>query len=587
MPKKNTKLLPVWNLKDLYKSNEDVTADLEKIAILSKNFQAKYKQQLAIDNLLEAIKSYEAISLIIGRVAGYAYLHVSENREDDDRTGFYQYVMDALEEPQRDLLFFSLAINALDETLLKNAYQQNKDLQYYQPFIDNVRVYKKHELSEDLEQAFHDRDATAKEAWIRLYDETMAGLRFQLQGETVTEAEILHALSTSPEASVRKQAAEEFGLVLEENSRLFCLITNTLAKDKTTIDKWRHYKQPVSSRNLANKIDDADVENLVKSVTNAYPRLTHRYYGLKAKWFGQKQLDYWDRNAPLVGSAYTDIPWEKAVEIVLEAFGDFSPLIAETGEQFFTKSWIHARPQPGKDSGAYSHPLSTDTHPYILMNYQGGARDVLTLAHELGHGVHQWLAREQGELLSDTPLTVAETASVFGEMLTFRSLLKTADAQTAKTLLAGKVEDMLNTVVRQIAFHQFETKVHNQRRQGELSKQQLSEIWMQTQQNSLGQSIKLHDSYKMYWSYIPHFIHTPFYVYAYAFGDCLVNNLYQQYQQQPAGFEDKYIDLLKAGGSQHWQTLLAPFGLNPKAEDFWDGGLKVIEGLIDELEALS
>ncbi|MBT4463672.1 MAG: M3 family oligoendopeptidase, partial [Rhodospirillaceae bacterium] len=405
-----------------------------------------------------------------------------------------------------------------------------------------------------------------------------------VDGDDLTMSDILNRLS-EPDADTRKVAAKALGKGLAENSRLFSLVTNTLAKDKATEDAWRSYRRPISSRNLSNQVEDNVVDALVSSVKESYPDLSHRYYKLKAKWFGVDALDYWDRNAPLPDDDAKLYDWDMAQKTVLDAYGQFDPEMADIATHFFDKRWIDAALRPGKDSGAFSHSTVPSAHPYILMNFHGKARDVMTLAHELGHGVHQVLAAGQGTLRADTPLTTAETASVFGEMLTFRSLLDAEDDPgLRRILLAGKVEDMLNTVVRQIAFHEFETLVHGERAAGELSVERLGDIWMQVQSDSLGDGIRLDDDYRSYWSYIPHFIHSPFYVYAYAFGDCLVNSLYDVFASGHPGFQAKYLEMLSGGGTRMHKELLAPFGLDASDPDFWKRGLKMVSGFIDELE---
>jgi oligoendopeptidase F len=422
---------------------------------------------------------------------------------------------------------------------------------------------------------------------VRLFDETIAALRFPVRGKDLTSAEALHLLSDR-DPTLRRDAAKSIGKVFGDNARTFALITNTLAKDKEIDDKWRHYPRPISARNLSNRVEDAVVEALITSVREAFPRLSHRYYALKARWFGTDALDYWDRNAPLPDADEETIDWPKARDMVLTAYAAFSPDLASIGKKFFDRNWIDAGVRPGKAPGAFAHPTVPSAHPYLLLNYQGKTRDVMTLAHELGHGVHQVLAAGQGHLMADTPLTLAETASVFGEMLTFRAVLDAEkDPKKRKAMLAGKVEDMLNTVVRQIAFVEFERRVHDERRKGELIADRIGEIWFDVQRESLGPAIRFEDEYRFYWSYIPHFIHSPFYVYAYAFGDCLVNSLYAAYMRAPKGFAEKYLEMLRAGGTKRHQELLAPFGLNAADPAFWRSGLDVVAGLIDELEKLA
>ena len=386
---------------------------------------------------------------------------------------------------------------------------------------------------------------------------------------------------------MRRDAATALGKVLSDNVRLFAHITNTLAKDKEIEDTWRNFARPVSSRNLANYVEDDVVDALVAAVRGAMPDLSHRYYRLKARWFGQDRLDYWDRNAPLPDDENRAIPWDQAVTKVLDAYGRFSPELAAVGRRFFDQAWIDAPVRPGKAPGAFAHPTVPSAHPYLLVNYQGKVRDVMTLAHELGHGVHQVLAGAQGHLMADTPLTLAETASVFGEMLTFRKLLDEAPApRERRVMLAGKVEDMINTVVRQVAFYEFERRLHDKRRQGELLPDEINALWLGVQGESLGPAIRFDDGYGVYWTYIPHFLHSPFYVYAYAFGDCLVNSLYAAYHNAHEGFAEKYLAMLRAGGTLRHKELLAPFGLDASDPAFWDKGLGVIRGFIDELEAL-
>jgi oligoendopeptidase F len=587
------RVAPEWDLTDLYAGMDDprLAGDLDGAARQADSFRRAWQGRLgeaSPDALAEAIQAYEGLSQRLSRVASYAQLLHAADVEDAETGRFYQDIHEKVADSERDLLFFGLELNRLEDTALEQALEASPALRHYQPWLAQVRAFRPHQLEDRLEELLHDKDISGKSAWVRLFDQTLASLRFPYQGQELTETELLHILSTSKDGGERREAALSFGRVLRENERLFTLITNTLAKDKATEDRWRSFATPVQSRNLGNQIADAAVAALADAVTAAYPRLSHRYYGLKAKWFGKDALDFWDRNAPLPEQDDRVMGWEEAQATVLGAYARFSPELAQLGERFFDAEWIDAAVRPGKDAGAFAHPVTPDVHPYILMNYQGKTRDVMTLAHELGHGVHQVLAAKQGYLLSNTPLTLAETASVFGEMLTFQALLaQTTDTRQRKVMLAGKVEDMLNTVVRQIAFHQFETRVHDQRRHSELSADTLAAIWMETQAESLGPAIRLGEDYRNYWSYIPHFIHTPFYVYAYAFGDCLVNALYGVYAQSDVGFVGRYLDLLRAGGSKQYAELLQPFGLDARDPGFWDQGLRVIEGFIAELENLS
>lgn len=582
--------LPEWDLTDLYPSrtSPDLEEDLQSSASGAKDFSKKYKGKLAdLDGagLAAVIAKYEALEEVMGRVMSFAYLVYAGDMSDPEIGKFFQTMQERVNGISTDLLFFTLELNRIDDDKLQVLYADG-GLKRYKPWLDNVRALKPFQLSDEIETLLHEKDIAGRSAWVRLFDETMAGLRFDMGGEKLPSQEVLHLLSSADPAK-RKSAAKSLGKVFGENVRLFSLVTNTLAKDKAIVDEWRKTETPMSLRHLSNQVEDEVVDALSKAVQDSYPRLSHRYYKLKAKWMGQEKLDYWDRNAPLPEDDDRVIPWEEARDTVLDAYGRFSPELADLGQEFFDKPWIDASVRPGKSPGAFAHPTIPSVHPYLLVNYQGKVRDVMTLAHELGHGVHQVLAGPQGPLLSDTPLTLAETASVFGEQLTFRAMLeKETDPAKRRVMLASKVEDMLNTVVRQIAFYEFEVRVHKARRDEELSPDQIGKIWMDIQKESLGPAIRLHDEYQYFWCYIPHFIHSPFYVYAYAFGDCLVNALYAVYQDSEKGFQDKYFDMLKAGGTLRHKELLAPFNLDASDPAFWQKGLSVIEGFIDELEAL-
>ncbi|MEQ9571390.1 MAG: M3 family oligoendopeptidase, partial [Nitratireductor sp.] len=484
------------------------------------------------------------------------------------------------------LLFFPLELNTIDEDAINAALDAAPAFGHYRSWIVDLRKDKPFQLEDRIEQLFHEKSVTGRGAWNRLFDETMTALRFEVDGEMLPLEPTLNLLQ-DPDGAKRKAAADALAKTFQANLRVFTLITNTLAKDKEISDRWRGFKDIADSRHLANRVEREVVDALAAAVEAAYPRLSHRYYKLKARWLGVDALNHWDRNAPLPETPQAMIGWEEARDTVLSAYRGFAPEMADIAAQFFDKRWIDAPVRPGKAPGAFAHPTVPSAHPYVLLNYMGKPRDVMTLAHELGHGVHQVLAGRQGALMASTPLTLAETASVFGEMLTFRSLLdKTTDRRERKAMLAQKVEDMINTVVRQIAFYAFERKVHAERRSGELTSDRLGEFWLEVQRESLGPAIRLREGYEVFWSYIPHFIHAPFYVYAYAFGDCLVNSLFAVYQNAETGFQEKYFDMLKAGGTKHHSELLAPFGLDASDPAFWDKGLSVIEGLIDELEAM-
>jgi len=582
--------LPRWDLSALYPDPEapELTRDLETAEREAKDFRARHAGALAgLDGaaLGGAVAEFEAIKERLGRLVSYAQLVHAGDMSDPEVGRFYQSVQERVTTIDAQLIFFALELNRVDDAALE-AKLADPALAAYAPWLRDLRAAKPYQLDDELERLLHEKDVAGRQAWVRLFDETMAGLRFPVDGRELTSAETLHLLSDRDE-TVRRTAAEALGTVFAGNLRLFAHITNTLAKDKAIADDWRGFKRPVSSRNLANLVEDEVVDALVEATRAAYPRLSHRYYAMKAGWLGKARLATWDRNAPLPQAAARDFAWDEARATVLDAYNDFSPELAGIGRRFFEADWIDAGPRPGKAPGAFAHPTVPSAHPYLLLNYQGKARDVMTLAHELGHGVHQVLAGDQGLLKSETPLTLAETASVFGEMLTFKRLLKAApDAAARKEMLASKVEDMLNTVVRQIAFFEFERRVHDERRTSELLPEQLCEIWMAVQRESLGDAFDYDEGYRVFWAYIPHFIHAPFYVYAYAFGDCLVNSLYAVYEDAQEGFAAKYLDMLRAGGSKRHKELLAPFGLDASDPGFWAKGLAVVEGLIDELAVM-
>jgi len=580
--------LPAWDLSDLYPAPDDprVMADLTQAEQSAKAFgQARAGKLASLSgaDLAAAIAEYERIQETLGRVGSYAQLLFAGDSTDPVIGRFYQTVNERVTAIGSDLIFFTLELNRLDDAVLESKYS-DPALARYRPWLRDLRVFRPHQLSDELEKLTHERDLTANGAWVRLFDETVASMRIELDGQTLTVSDTLNKLSDRDRA-VREAAGKAIGATFGNAIRLFSLITNTLAKDKEIEDTWRHYARPTSARNRANMVEDEVVDALATAVRGSYPRLSHRYYQMKAKWLGLPKLQHWDRNAPLPNDDDRLIAWPDATKQVLDAYSAFSPELASVGRRFFEKPWIDARLKPGKAGGAFAHPTVPSVHPYLLLNYHGKTRDVMTLAHELGHGVHQVLAGPQGPLMSHTPLTLAETASVFGEMLTFRSLLDSASPAQRRIMLAAKTEDMLNTVVRQVAFYQFETLLHDERRGGELLPERIGELWMQVQRESLGPAFEFTPEYSVFWSYVPHFIHSPFYVYAYAFGDCLVNALYSVFQAGHPGFQAKYLEMLKAGGTKRHKELLAPFGLDASDPAFWNRGLDVISGFIDELEA--
>uniref|UniRef100_Q07J56 Oligoendopeptidase, pepF/M3 family n=1 Tax=Rhodopseudomonas palustris (strain BisA53) TaxID=316055 RepID=Q07J56_RHOP5 len=595
-PGKPGNKLPEWNLADLYLGIDapEIARDLDRIDADCIAFEQDYKGKLAEETAKEgggawlagAVKRYEAIDDLAGRLGSYAGLAHAGDSVDPAITKFYGDVSERLTAASVHLLFFALELNRIDDTVIERAMQQAPELGHYRPWIEDSRKDKPYQLEDRVEQLFHEKSQTGYSAFNRLFDQTIAGLRFKLGGKELAIEPTLNQLQDRDPAK-RKAAGQALAKTFKANERTFALITNTLAKDKEISDRWRGFEDIADARHLSNRVEREVVDALVNSVRAAYPKLSHRYYALKARWFKKKSLAHWDRNAPLPFAATGSIGWPEAQDMVLSAYGAFSPEMASIAQRFFADRWIDAPVRPGKAPGAFSHPTTPSAHPYVLMNYQGKPRDVMTLAHELGHGVHQVLAAKNGALMAPTPLTLAETASVFGEMLTFKRLLgQTKSPKQRQALLAGKVEDMINTVVRQIAFYSFERAIHTERRQGELTAERIGQIWLSVQSESLGPAIDIKPGYETFWMYIPHFIHSPFYVYAYAFGDCLVNSLYAVYENAQEGFAERYLAMLSAGGTKHYSELLKPFGLDARDPQFWDGGLSVIAGMIDELEAM-
>jgi oligoendopeptidase F len=595
-PKSSLGRLPEWNLNDLYSGLDDpaIKRDLDRADADCVAFEAAYKGRLAEmaaaadggSQLAETVKRYEAIDDLMGRIGSYAGLVHAGDTVDPARTKFYGDVQERMTAASTHLLFFTLELNRIEDAVIEKAIA-DAALGHYRPWLEDVRRYKPYQLEDRVEQLFHEKSVTGYSAWNRQFDATIAGLRFKVGGKSLAIEPTLNLL-VDRSGEKRRAAAEALAHTFKDHVRDFALITNTLAKDKEISDRWRGFADIADDRHLSNRVEREVVDALVSAVRAAYPRLSHRYYALKAKWFGKKRLPHWDRNAPLPQVPTRTVGWAEAKDTVLTAYGAFSPKMAAIAERFFAERWIDAPVRPGKAPGAFAHPTTPSAHPYVLLNYQGKPRDVMTLAHELGHGVHQVLAAPNGALMAPTPLTLAETASVFGEMLTFKRLLAaTRDKKERKAMLAAKTEDMINTVVRQIAFYTFERTLHTERKNGELTAERIGELWLDVQRESLGPAIELKPGYENFWVYIPHFIHSPFYVYAYAFGDCLVNSLYAVYEHAAEGFAERYLAMLSAGGTKHHSELLAPFGLNARDPAFWQGGLGVIERMISELESLS
>jgi oligoendopeptidase F len=587
-----TDTLPEWDLSDLYPAMNSPKLQDDKKALEKalKEFAARYKGKLltaAPDTLAEALHAYETFQDRLGRIMSFADLIYAGNTTDPARAKFYGDVQDFITRAATDLLFFELEMNRIDDAVMQKALSSSKNLNHYAPWLADLRREKPHQLDDVIEQLFLEKSVSSRSGWNRLFDETLASLRFSVDGKELMLEPVLNLLVDAKE-EVRKSAFEALAFTFRKELRTFTLITNTLAKDKEINDRWHKFEDIADARHLANRVEREVVDALVEAVRTSYPKLSHRYYALKAKWFGKSALNSWDRNAPLPTVELKTYAWNEARDTVLKSFNGFSPEMAKLAQQFFDHNWIDAPVRPGKATGAFSHPTVPSAHPYVMLNYMGKPRDVMTLAHELGHGVHQILAAPNGALMAPTPLTLAETASVFGEMLTFRRLLsETRDQKQRKAMLASKVEDMLNTVVRQIAFYTFERKVHLARQKGELTADELCKFWLDVQAESLGPAVLANEGYESFWAYIPHFIHSPFYVYAYAFGDCLVNSLYALYEKSHPHFVEKYFALLSAGGSKRYDELLSPFGLDPKRPDFWQLGLKLIDNMITELEGMA
>ena len=581
--------LPVWNLDDLYKGTDDpkLTADLDTSAKAARTLHARYAGKLNDldgEGLAELLEAYEQLSEMLGRISSFAFLHYCTAMQESERATFNQTIQERASDVWTDLLFVTLEINKIEDAALREKLKARR-LERFNPWIRDTRAFRPYQLSDEVEKLLHERNVVGGAAWSRLFDETLAGLRCEVGGKSLTTSEVLNLLSNKDRA-IRRAAGTALSGVLNDNIRLFALVLNTLIKEKEIDDRWRGYKLPISSRNVSNQVEDEVVDALTSAVRAAYPTLSHRYYALKARWLGLEKLEYYDRSAPLPDDDDRVIPWPEAVETVLTSYAAFSPELARIGKRFFDEDWIHAPIGPSKASGAFAHGTVPSAHPYLLVNYQGKTRDVMTLAHELGHGLHNVLSAANGPLMMSTPLTLAETASVFGEQLTFRKMLNAeTDSKRRRVMIAGKVEDMINTVMRQVAFCDFERRLHEERRKGELTPERIGEIWLSVQSESLGPAIRFDDAYRPYWAYISHFIHSPFYVYAYAFGDCLVNAMYAVYQDAAQGFQEKYLSMLRAGSTLRHKELLAPFGLDASDPKFWSKGLGVISGLIDQLEA--
>ena len=585
---------PCWSLDDLYASPDDprIAADLDaarranaELVGLKGRFLAARGEPARLGALIaRGVELYEEATNALWSVGAYAGLAASVSRDDPKWALFEADVRAKSAAIGAEVVFFTLELNALEDAELEAALAADPAAGRWRPWLRRVRLSRPHELSPDLERLLVDR-APAIANWVRLYDDTLARLRARVGAERLTLSETLNRLS-DPAASRRAAAAKGLAKALAEREDVLALCYNTLAAEKQVEDRWRRYDSPIASRNIANEVDGAAVEALEAAVVEAYPKISHRYYRLKAKVMGKSRLDHWDRNAPLTAATPRAYAWDEARGMVLDSFADLDPALADRARLFFERPWIDALPRPGKQSGAYSHSVTAPRHSYVFMNFMGERRDVLTLAHELGHAVHQTLAAPQGTLLADTPLTLAETASIFAEGLLFDRLLAEATPEDRKGLLAGKIEDALNTVVRQIAFHRFESRFHEARKEGEVSPEAIGTLWMAAMGESLGPAVRLNPGYEHYWAYVSHFVHAPFYVYAYAFGNLLVEALMEARRGDPSAFAPLYERLLAGGGTRTYVEALAPFGLDPRLPSFWRGGCLRLERLVDAFEAL-
>lgn len=576
-----------WNLEDLYPDEAALEADLARADEAAAALAERYRGRLAEldpEAFAEAMAALEDVQDRLGRAYTYAYLAWSTDTEDAARGALLQKVREAYTQTGQRLLFFDVEWARMEEAPAA-ALLRAEATARYRHYLELARLRREHVLSEAEERVLAEKAVTGRSAWSRFFDETLGAARFDFRGERLPEQAVLARLH-DPERSVRREAALSLTEGLERLSRPLTYVFNTLLAEKASTDRLRGYPHWLASRNLDNEISDEAVEALVEAVTSRYD-LAQRYYRLKARLLGLEgeMMDY-DRYAPL-GEAERRVGWDEARQIVLEAYGAFHPEMGSIAQKFFDGRWIDAPATAGKRGGAFSHGAVPSAHPYILLNYTGRLRDVQTLAHELGHGVHQYLSREQGLFHADTPLTTAETASVFGEMLTFERLLEgETDPQARLAMLLQKIDDSMATVFRQVTMNRFEARIHAHRRQeGELTAEDFGRHWMETQRPMFGDALTLGEHYARWWSYIPHFVHTPGYVYAYAFGELLVLALYARYREGQEGFAEGYLELLRAGGSDWPHALVGRLGVDLQDPRFWQQGLSAIEGLIAEAEA--
>ncbi len=586
------KALPTWDLTDLYPSHDskEFKQDLISVGKNADRFEKEYKGKLTSlspEEFAKMLKVYEDNMDTIQKIGSYSGLLYTTNLDNSPIKKFVKDSEDKMTDDYSKYVFFNLEINDIPDDKFQD-FLKHKDVAKYKPYLEEVRKMKPHQLSDEMTKFEIDKNKTGSGVIVRIYDEARANMTFNIDGKEYADAEMDEFFHSS-DPEVRAKAGKEINRVTKQNEYLFTIVTNTVAQSKDVDDKWHKFDKPVSARNLSNNVEDEVVEALATSVKNNYADISHRFYDMKAEWLGLDKLEYWDRNAPLPFGSDKKYSWDEAKKIVLDAYREFSPEMSEIAQKFFDNNWIDGGPRKGKESGAYAMPCNPKAHPYVMLNFQGTANDVSTMAHELGHGIHQYLSREQGALMADTPLTLAETASIFGEMLTFKSLLaKETDPKARLALLAGKSADMINTAMRQIAFHEYETEVHNKRKEGELESKDISAIWKDKMQAYLGPKVNYDDNSSHMWAQLPHAVHTPFYVYAYSFADCLVNSMYKVYEEKKVdNFQDKYVDMLSKGGSEGYKDMLKPFGLDASKPDFWNKGLGVLKGFVDDMEKIS
>ena len=577
-----------WDLTDLYESADILRSDLEDAEKEAANFAHQYRgtiASLAPGQFADALHTYEELLDRVGRAYTYAYLNWSTDTEDPQRGALLQHVRERYSRINQDLLFLEVEWSQLEDARADEMLEHS-DLAWLKHYLELLRLRRRHILSEAEERIISEKSVTGRSAWNRYFDEVLGAARYELDGDRLTQQQILAMLHES-DRDLRRRAALSFTEGLQGDHRHLTYISNTILADKASDDRLRGYDTWLSSRNLDNEVSDETVDALINAVTSRYD-IVARYYRLKQRILGLDEMHDYDRYAP-VGEADRHYSWDEAREVVLASYGDFHPRMAEIAGYFFDRKWIDAALSGGKRGGAFSHGAVPSVHPYVLMNYTGKIRDVQTLAHELGHGVHQYLSRDQGVLQSDTPLTTAETASVFGEMLVFQKLVRQeTDPSTRLAMLVSKIDDTIATVFRQIAMNRFEERIHTARRTtGELTTDDFSQHWIETQEDMFRGSVHLGEHYRIWWSYIPHFLHTPGYVYAYAFGELLVLALYARYREEGDQFAARYLDLLQSGGSDWPHLLVGKLGIDLTDASFWQQGLDAIEDLVAQAEELA